>query len=261
MDERVLSHAEIERFDADGYLIVKDLFDADFVSRTLDLARRDQDLATRAKHNSNYESEGLDTRLVYREDLDDNIYTAYVQSRRIVGPLQQLMGDRMRHYYHLAMLKDPGTGGWQWHQDYGYHYKEFLWPDFISVMVALEAATPANGCLRVLKGSNRLGRLEHQQSGAQLIADPDRVERAKRHCEEIHCELKPGSVLYFHGNVLHASDANQGPGSRWSFVQAYVAAANECVLPEVEAKLSPSLEAWDDEHIEEVLQRHEERVS
>ena len=260
MDEPVLTHAQTQRFAADGYLVVDGLFDADFVGRTLELARRDRGLAERAKFNSNYEGEGADTRLVYRENLDDDVYAAYVQSRRVLGPLQQLFGDRARHYYHLAMLKDPGTGGWQWHQDYGYHYKEFLFPDFISVMVALEPATPANGCLRVLRGSQRLGRLEHRQSGSQLVAEPDRLERALGRFEEVHCALDAGSVLFFHGNVLHASDANGGGSSRWSLVQAYIAAGNECVLPDVEARLSPPLAPWDDGRMEETLERHARRL-
>lgn len=256
MTDRVLTHDQVRRFADEGYLIVKDAFEPDFVARTLEAARQDRELAGRAKFNSNHDGEGVDTRLVYRDALDDDIYAAYAQSRRVIGPLQQLMGDRARHYYHLAMLKDPGTGGWQWHQDYGYHYKEFFFPDFVSVMVALEPATRDNGCLRVLRGSNRLGRLEHRPSGSQLIADPDRVQRAKRHCAEVHCELAPGSVLFFHGNVLHASDPNRASTSRWSFVQAYVAASNDCVLPEVEAKLSPPLEPWDDARLEAALERH-----
>lgn len=258
--EPVLSHEQVQRFADEGFLVVENLFDADLVDRTLDLARRDRDLAERAKFNKNHEGEGVGTRLVYREELADDIYAAYVQSRRILGPLQQLFGDRARHYYHLAMLKDPGTGGWQWHQDYGYHYKEFLLPDFISVMVALEPATRTNGCLRVLRGSQRLGRLEHRPSGSQLVADPDRLARALGRFEEIHCELEVGSVLFFHGNVLHASDANSSTSSRWSFVQAYIAAGNECVLPEVEDRLSPPLAPWDDERMQQTLARQADRL-
>ena len=85
-------------------------------------------------------------------------------------------------------------------------------------MVALDPATRANGCLKVVRGSNRLGRLEHQSSGSQLIADPRRVAMALREMEEVHCELAPGSVLYFHGNTLHASEPNLSSQPRWSLI-------------------------------------------
>ncbi len=41
------------------------------------------------------------------------------------------------------MEKEPQVGGaWEWHQDYGYWYKnEFLFPDqMISIMIAITAA-------------------------------------------------------------------------------------------------------------------------
>ena len=45
-------------------------------------------------------------------------------------------------------------------------------------MLALDPANRDNGCLRVVKDSNQLGRLEHISSGSQLIADPQRVALA-----------------------------------------------------------------------------------
>jgi len=84
----------------------------------------------------------------------------------------------MRHYYHLNLQKDPNTGGWQYHQDYGYHYQEFLYPQFVSVMIALNTATRNNGCLKVIRGSHTLGRLEHRMSGSQLIVTETRVALA-----------------------------------------------------------------------------------
>lgn len=65
--------------------------------------------------------------------------------------------------------KEPRVGGaWEWHQDYGYWYKNgFLYPeDMISVMVALTDATIENGCLQVLKGTHKMQRIEHHFAGS-----------------------------------------------------------------------------------------------
>lgn len=79
----------------------------------------------------------------------------------------------------------------------GYHYEQFLRPEgYASAMLALAPCTAANGCLRVYRGSHRLGRLEHSRVGAQQIADPERVARAAEVLEEVECELAPGDVLY-----------------------------------------------------------------
>ena len=127
-------------------------------------------------------------------------------------------------------------------------------------MLALDPCTRENGCLRVLRGSHRLGRLEHQSSGSQLIANPERVGWAHREMEEVHCEMAPGSVLYFHGNLLHASHPNHSTQPRWSMVCAYVTASNTCVLPEVEEKLGTSLDPWSEKQVIESSLRHERIV-
>ena len=165
----------------------------------------------------------------------------------------------MTHYYTLNMMKTPNSGGWQYHQDYGYHYQQFLYTDYISVMVALDPATRDNGCLRVVKGSNQLGRLEHSSSGSQLIADPDRLEVVLRHMDEVHCEMSPGSVLYFHGNTLHASDPNLSEQSRYSLIYSYVAASNVWVLPD-EQNGCTRVDGLSDADVADSLNRHWDRV-
>jgi len=255
----ILSTAQIQQFAEDGYVIVENLVDTEGVALLLRLFQADQELVARTGSNKNHEGDGLVTPLVYSEQLGDDAYSALARSRRLAGPLEQLFGGEASHYYTLNMMKTPNTGGWQWHQDYGYHYQQFLYTDYISVMVALDPATRANGCLRVVKGSNRLGRLEHETSGSQLIANRERVRIALDHMEEVSCELSPGSALYFHGNTLHASDANLSDQSRYSLVYSFVAASNVWVVPETPNKCT-RLDKLADEGLAKAMQSHWERV-
>ena len=122
------------------------------------------------------------------------------------------------------MQKEPKVGGaWEWHQDYGYWYKNgFLYPDaLISVMLALTEATKQNGCLQVLKASHKMGRFEHVFAGEQQGADMPFVEEALKICERVYVELNPGDVLFFHPNLLHMSAANLSDKPRWSLISAY----------------------------------------
>ena len=257
-----LTPAQTRHFHTHGYLIVENLFTRKEAAHIRQIAAADPQVAAQAKFNSNYDeatvdrTKGFDTRLVYTPTLADDTYSAIAQSQRLTAPLQQLFDDRVRHYYHLTTLKNPNTGGWQYHQDYGYHYKEFLRPSFCSVMLALDPATRDNGCLRVVKDSNQLGRLEHQPSGSQLIANPQRVDMALNEMEEIHCELQAGSALYFHGNILHGSDPNLSEQSRWALIFAFVAARNTVVIPEVEQALGPPVEGWSDKRVADATKRH-----
>jgi ectoine hydroxylase-related dioxygenase (phytanoyl-CoA dioxygenase family) len=258
MPAHSLTDEQIRHFRHHGYLILEDLIDRQDVDSILAVWRQDARLAEDVKENANFEGEGLKTRLAYRGGLSDDAYSALARSRRIVGPMERIYGGPISHYYSLNMQKDPNTGGWEYHQDYGYHYNEFFYPDFVSVMVALDPATRDNGCLRVVKGSNRLGRLEHEGMGSQRIADRGRVELALEQMEEVHCEMTPGSVLYFDGNILHASNPNTSDQGRWSMVIAYVPSSNLWVRPA--PSQMTAFEPLDDDAFRVALRAHAEGV-
>ena len=262
MNYHILSCEQIKRFEEDGYLVVENLFSPAEVQRILETAQIDPQLKADTKANQNYDDgeEGLDTILAYRPYLSQDAYSAMAYSRRLIEPLEQLLKGEVFHFYHIIMQKDPGTGGWQYHQDYGYHYRQFLYPDYISCMVALEPAVRENGCIRVYKGSNRLGRIDHCSSGVQLIADPGRLDIVARHMEEVHCELAAGSVLYFHGNTLHASDPNLSCQGRWSLVGSYAVVSNVWTVSEALNSQNPYPEKLDDEQFEAAVRRYWEDV-
>ena len=76
----------------------------------------------------------------------NDIFGYLTRSERMVNRVAQLLDSDapVCHFHSKLMQKEPKVGGaWEWHQDYGYWYKnQFMFPDqLISVMVAL---TPAN---------------------------------------------------------------------------------------------------------------------
>ena len=142
----------------------------------------------------------------------------------MVDTMEDLLGGEVYHYHSKITAKEPREGGaWEWHQDYGYWYKNgCLFPDMASAMVALDNCTRANGCLQVLRGSHRLGRVDHGLlEGDQVGADLRRVEEAKKHLELVYCEMEMGDVLFFHCNTLHRSDQNRSDDRRWTLICCY----------------------------------------
>jgi ectoine hydroxylase-related dioxygenase (phytanoyl-CoA dioxygenase family) len=127
------------------------------------------------------------------------------------------------------MQKEPKVGGaWEWHQDYGYWYKnEFLLPDqMMSVMIAITEANKANGCLQVIKGSHKMGRIEHGFAGEQVGASQHYVDLALKTMDLVYVEINAGDALFFHSNLLHRSEANLSDKPRWSMISVYNRSSN-----------------------------------
>jgi len=228
-----------EAYQRDGYIIIREFFSREEVNLLLETYKQDKlvkDSAINVDDNS-----GLNTKLSLWYKSGDDIYGAFSRSERVVDGLEMILGGKPALYHTKFMQKEPRVGGaWEWHQDYGYWYDNgFLLPEMLSVMVAVTRATKENGCLQVLRGSHKIGRINHGSTGEQIGADMKRVNAAMKTMELVYVELKPGDTLYFHGNLLHRSDANKSDTARFSLISAYNLASNKSFMDEPEASHTP----------------------
>jgi ectoine hydroxylase-related dioxygenase (phytanoyl-CoA dioxygenase family) len=246
-----LTDDHVADFHRDGFILVPELFDAEEVRLLRSIGRADHRL--QQESTGRRDAEGGTVRLTVRNDLEDNIYGAFVRCRRIVDTMERILDGEVYHYHHKMILKEPRVGGaWEWHQDYGYWYDNgCLFPDMASCMIAVDRATKANGCLQVLKGSHRMGRINHGKVGDQTGADPERVAAALERLERVDCELEPGSAIFFHSNLLHRSDQNKSEDPRWAFICCYNAARNDPYKDSKHPRYS-RLDKWDDRQIKEI---------
>jgi ectoine hydroxylase-related dioxygenase (phytanoyl-CoA dioxygenase family) len=244
-------------FDRDGYIMCRSLFDTEEMKALLAFARGDRQLASEAFVRR--DATGGESRLAVRNDLDDDSpYTAIVRSHRVAGTMSILLGDEIYHYHHKMMLKEPRVGGaWEWHQDYGYWYSNgCLYPDMASCLIAVDRATKENGCLQVLRGSHRMGRVDHATTGDQKGADPTRVAEAMKRHELVYCEMEPGDALFFHGNVLHCSSRNDSENPRWSLICCYNTRHNDPYIANGRHPNYSPLELWSDQHVRQSILHH-----
>ena len=251
----VVTPQQQREFSEDGYLIVPGLLDERETNLLMTVAKSDRASLTEAYAKK--DASGGESRLVVHNELDHSPYAAIVRSQRIVMAMQSLLDDEVYHYHHKMMLKEPLIGGaWEWHQDYGYWYDNgCLYPDMASCLIAVDRATQENGCLQVVRGSHKLGRLEHGKTGGQTGANLERVAAVLERLELVYCELSPGDAIFFHGNTLHRSDQNKSQHSRWSLICCYNTKHNN---PYVESK-HPSyepLEIWNDQDVAKHLESH-----
>src|SRR5713101_1434613 len=216
MAKGIIQDSLIPQYHKDGYILLKGMLDAEETNLLARAAREDRVLDQKSFGKS--DGEGGTVRLSLWNHPTNTIYGMIARSESIVGTAERLLDDEVYHYHSKMIMKDAKVGGaWAWHQDYGYWYQNgVLTPNLCSVSIAVDPATKENGCMQVLKGSHKMGRVDHILAGDQAGADMERVNVARQRYELVHCVMGPRDALFFHSNLLHASARNDSDKPRWS---------------------------------------------
>ena len=222
-----LTDEQLADYAREGFVIARGFFDTD----EIDLLRRaaKEDRALDEHSFGRADGEGGTVRLSLWNHPGDGIYGMFARCERIVRSAEKILGGEVYHYHSKMIMKDARVGGaWTWHQDYGYWYNNgVLFPNLVSVSIAVDPSTRENGCLQVIPRSHELGRIEHILSGEQAGADMERVNAVLGRLPLVHCEMAPGDAIFFHANLLHRSDMNRSNEPRWSMICCYNAARTD----------------------------------
>jgi ectoine hydroxylase-related dioxygenase (phytanoyl-CoA dioxygenase family) len=226
---RIINTEQVTAFHRDGYVIVKNFFSNEEIEKLYGIAVADTVMRSNAVDLN--DQTGKKTKLTLWFNPGEDVYSMLIRSNRMVNSAAKLLdGDSpVCHFHSKLMQKEPKVGGaWEWHQDYGYWYKnQFLFPEqLVSIMIALTEANKGNGCLQVIRGSHKLGRVNHGFAGEQVGADMVMVNNALTMLDHVYVELEPGDALFFHSNLLHRSEANLSDRPRWSLISCYNSLSN-----------------------------------
>jgi phytanoyl-CoA hydroxylase len=145
--------------------------------------------------------------------------------QRLLGP-----GSPPHMFQDMALLKPPKLGREKpWHQDKAYFDIDMREP-VVGVWVALDEATPDNGCMHLLPELGRVPQLHFQRRDWQ-ICDTQILGKS---C--IAAPLKPGGVLLFDGLLVHGTPHN-GSEMRRRAVQFHYH-GNRFAKVDIEVRLS-----------------------
>lgn len=118
----------------------------------------------------------------------------------------------------MVMNKPAGRGTHlPWHQDGGDVWQLDREP-LVTIWIALDPATRANGCMECIPGSHHLGLLSAYGS---TVSDED----ARRHCpaELVHAlEVPAGHAVLLHNWLIHRSGVNPSPIPRRAVTICYL---------------------------------------
>ena len=161
-------------------------------------------------------------------DLGDDLVGVIPRLLPFVEIAAAVVGGPVYHWHSKLSWKRPRTTSlWDWHQDYAFWAGEGVAePDMCTIAIAVGRVEEANGCMRLVSGSHRLGTLDLVGVGQSQGSDPDVVAAAlESHPVEL-CELDPGDVVVFHSNTLHGSGPNESDAPRTMLMMSYNALSN-----------------------------------
>ena len=141
---------------------------------------------------------------------------------RLIEPVEQLFGEPVYMHQFKINAKAAFEGAvWQWHQDYGTWARDDGMPEprAMNISVFLDEVMPINGPLMIIPKSHKQGTLaaNHDRETTSYplwTLDNETVTRLAAEGGIVAPTGKPGSVLMFHGNIVHASPPNITPYPR-----------------------------------------------
>ncbi|MDT7540214.1 MAG: hypothetical protein QOE33_118 [Acidobacteriota bacterium] len=142
----------------------------------------------------------------------------------ILDAVEDVLGGDILIDGSLVFNKPPRDSSYvSWHQDSvysGWH----LTPS-ISAWVALTSSHRANGCMRVIKGSHRLGLLDHdnvQDDPNLLNRRGERISVDVDESRAVDVVLQPGEMSLHHSTIIHGSNPNTSDEPRIGFIVRFV---------------------------------------
>ena len=144
------------------------------------------------------------TRLVAMHDvhLYSQAWARAMHSQRLGDALEDLLGPEVELHHSTLHVKPPGTGHpFPMHQDVPFY--PHADDRYVDTLVHLDDTSDANGCIRFLDGSHRLGPLEHiTLDGASEPHLPTDVYRLD---DTVPVPARRGDVVAFHPYTIHGS--------------------------------------------------------
>ncbi len=143
---------------------------------------------------------------------------------RLVEPGMQLLGSDKLYMHQFKINAKAAFDGavWQWHQDYATWYEDDQMPEprAMNIALFLAEANEFNGPLMFIPKSHRRGRLPagHDVTTTSYplwTIDNETITRLVAEGGIVAPKGPPGSVLLFHGTLVHAAGSNLTPWSRW----------------------------------------------
>jgi ectoine hydroxylase len=226
-----LTAEQIQRFESDGYLFFPSLFTPEEIKV---LADEVPSLYAQRRPENVREKTGDVVRTNFAAHMYSYPFAKLARHPRMVEPIKQLFGEDVYMHQFKINGKAAFDGDvWQWHQDYGTWRADDQMPEAraMNVAIFLDGVNEFNGPLMFIPGSHKLGVLdaEHDVTTTSYPLWTINHQTIGKLVERggIDAPKGPaGSMILFHGCLVHASTSNLSPWNRVSVYLSLCAVSN-----------------------------------
>jgi phytanoyl-CoA hydroxylase len=221
-----LTQAQIDRYRTDGFLVIEGFLDAEELAEW----RRctDEAVAERLAAAGRVLNNQADPDAYYAQVFTQCLRLAdtHAGMRRLMldarlGKMGAALAgvDGIRIWHDQALIKPPLGNPTAWHLDNPYW--SFTSHDSLSIWVALDDATLANGCMWYVPGSHRTARHDNVGIGHNM-ADLFKAYPEWRAIEPVPCPCPAGSAVWHSGLTAHGAGVNMTIHPRRAMTCAYM---------------------------------------
>lgn len=213
-----LSEAQRQDFDRDGYVFLPSCFTEEEAA-----VLRDEAEAIYAEDRKEVWREKTGApRTAFAAHTYNEAFRRLGAHPRLIEPVRQLLGEDVYMHQFKINAKAAFEGDvWQWHQDYGTWARDDGMPEprAMNIAVFMDEVLPINGALMFIPQSHKQGVLAaghdlETTSYPLWTLDQKTVTELAEQGGIVAPTGPAGSVIMFHGNLVHASPPNITPYPR-----------------------------------------------
>ncbi|MCS6859134.1 MAG: phytanoyl-CoA dioxygenase family protein [Abditibacteriales bacterium] len=228
----MLSQAQINFYNENGFLVVEDVFPMDVVEEARavveDFVEKSR---TVTEHTDVYDLEPGHSPQAPRVRRLKNpvaihpIFDRMARSDKLLDIVADLIGPDIRLHGSKLNMKAAAYGSpVEWHQDFAFY--PHTNDDLLAVGIYLDDCTTENGCMLMIPGSHRWEILDHHQDGV-FVGAVDVKRWGIDTSSAVPIVARAGGISLHHCRTLHGSATNTSPKPRRLFLLE-LAAADAC---------------------------------
>ncbi len=211
----IISKSQISHFNENGFLLIKNGFNEEDISRIDTWATELADKPQKSgEHWVYHEKSKLDPykNIINRiENISPYHLGFAILSEVLIYPMAQLFSEKAVLFKEKINFKMPGGDGFKPHQDSQAGWEDYA-KYFISVMVCIDEATIENGCLQIVSG--------FQDKGLYRNWEP-LTDKDMEGMDFVHYPTKPGDIVFFDCYTPHSSEPNLTNSTRRLYFATY----------------------------------------